>query len=91
MIQPLNDRVLVEVIEDSVVNTGAFEVAGEKDRKDRPLKGRIIAVSWKDPTCSRVKTGDTILFPAYGYDEIVEDGKTLALVPNDMILGIWTN
>lgn len=89
MIIPVNSRVLVEIIkEENIDALGGLEVAGERTRKDRPLKGKVLTVA-QSLEDYKVKEGGTILFSPYGYDELVEEGKTLALVPYDLIIGIW--
>lgn len=85
MIIPVNSRVLVEIIKEEGADAlGGLEVAGERTRKDRPLKAEIVRSSNE-----AYKVGAKILFSPYGYDELVEEGRTFAIVPEDLIIGIW--
>lgn len=86
MIQPINNTVLVEIVEDAP-DTGVFARADDK-RKDGLLKGRVIAI---DQALSKHRSpGDIILFASYGYDEVIDGDRTLLLVPYDLVKGIWT-
>jgi len=67
MIEPINNKILVEVEkEKDVENKGGFVVV--KTRKDSLLKGTVVAGGGFNP-------GTVIYFAAYGYEEI--DGKIL--------------
>lgn len=85
MIQPINNQVLLEVVEDEKKDTG-FAFADQK-KKGGLLKGRMIGI---DPALKERYTVNTILlFPSYGYDEIVDDGKSYVMVSFEMIKGTW--
>ena len=91
-IRPLGDRVLIEPLHEERIKGGI--ILPETVDKERPEKGRIIAVgagridaNGKKVPMS-VKKGDKVLFTKYGPDEIKVDGKEYLIAKEENILAI---
>ncbi len=79
-IQPLGDRVLIEVIEEAEQKTASGLYVPDT-AKEKSTRGKVIAVGsgrtldngTKVPL--EVKAGDTVIFAKYGGTEISHEGK----------------
>lgn len=95
-IKPLGDRVVIEPLrDDEEGRTKAGIYLPETADKERPEKGRIIAVgpgklteAGKDRIPLNVKVGDIVLFTKYGPNEIKIDGKEYLIAREEDILAI---
>ncbi len=92
-IKPLSNHVVLEpLVEEKTTATGI--VLPENAEKERPIRGKVIAVgSGKirdngEITPMSVKIGDTVIFKKYGPDEIEIDGKKYLVGDEDDILAI---
>ena len=77
--QPLGKRVLVERLED--VKTTASGIIIPDNAKEKPLSGKVLAVS------SEVE-GVSVGFAKYGGTEVVLDGKTYLVLKIEDVLGV---
>jgi chaperonin GroES len=91
-IKPLQDRVIVERVEEEEKTTGGIIIPDSA--KEKPQQGKVIAVgpgkvleggTKLDMT---VKEGDKVLFGKYAGSEVKMDGKELLIMREDDILGI---
>lgn len=88
-IKPLDDRVLVEPIEEeSRTNSG---IIIPETVKEKPRVGKVIAVGTDEDLREKIKEGDHILFAKYGGEEISSNGKELKIIPRSDILAIIEN
>jgi chaperonin GroES len=91
-IRPLNDRVLVERVEEEQKTAGGIIIPDTA--KEKPQEGKIIAAGpgkMGDDgkrTPLNVKKGDRILFSKYAGTEIKIDGVEHTFMKEDDILGI---
>lgn len=91
-VQPLGDRVLVEVLEAEETTKGGIVVpdtAKEKPQQAKVVsvgKGRISDEGKTFPL--EVKNGDTILFGKYSGTELKIDERNLLMLKEEDILGI---
>jgi len=91
-IRPLNDRVLVERVEEEQKTAGGIIIPDTA--KEKPQEGKIIAAGpgkMGDDgkrTPLNVKKGDKILFSKYAGTEIKIDGVEHTFMKEDDILGI---
>ena len=91
-IRPLQDRVLVERIEEGEKTKGGIIIPDTA--KEKPQEGRVVAVgSGKvnedgKVTPLTVKAGDKILFGKYSGTEIKLNGNEYLIMREDDILGI---
>ena len=92
-IQPLGNRVVVE--RDEAKGTTAGGIVLPDTAKDKPQKGKVVAVgdghTTKDGTKRplTVKAGDVVIFTSYAGDEFKLNGDTkVLLMREDDILAI---
>ena len=81
--QPLGKRVLVERLED--VKTTASGIIIPDNAKEKPLSGKVLAVSSE---VEGVSVGDSVVFAKYGGTEVVLEGKTYLVLNIDDGLGV---
>ncbi len=81
--QPLGKRVLVERLED--VKTTASGIIIPDNAKEKPLSGKVLAVSSE---VEGVSAGDSVVFAKYGGTEVVLDGKTYLVLKIEDVLGV---
>lgn len=81
--QPLGKRVLVERLED--VKTTASGIIIPDNAKEKPLSGKVLAVSSE---IEGVSAGDSVVFAKYGGTEVVLDGKTYLVLKIEDVLGV---
>ncbi len=92
-IKPLSNHVFIEPIE-SEEKTRAGIVIPETAEKEKPIKGKIVAVGPGKLTEEgrripmQVKVGDIVLFKKYGLDEIKINDKKYLVGEEDEILAI---
>jgi chaperonin GroES len=91
--KPLSNHVFIEPIEEEQ-KTKSGIVLPETAEKERPIKGKIIAVGpgkrneKGEIIPMSVKVGDVVLFKKYGPDEIEIDDKKYLVGDEDDILAI---
>lgn len=93
-IKPLGDRVLIEPIAGKGEKTKSGIYLPETAEKERPMKGKIIAVGegrllesgTRQPL--PVKKGDVVLFTKYGPTELKVDDKEYLIAKEEDILAI---
>ena len=92
-IQPLEDRLVVEAIDESTTTNSGI-VLPDTAGKEKPQKGKVVAVGEgkispegkKIPMS--VKVGDTVIFRKYGPDEIKLEGKDVLILSENDVLAI---
>ena len=92
-IKPLEDRILVEVI-DAETKTASGLVIPDT-AKEKPQEGKVLAVGpgrFDEDGEKRIpmdiKTGDTVIFSKYGGTEVNNDGKDYLLLSARDVLAI---
>ncbi|MEM9952051.1 MAG: co-chaperone GroES [Chloroflexota bacterium] len=91
-IRPLNDRIVVEPIEQEA--TTASGLVLPETAKEKPQQGNVLAVGkgLRDEDGDRmaldVEVGDTVLFAKYAGTEIKLDGKKVLIMKESDILGV---
>ena len=93
LIKPLEDRILVEVL-DAETKTASGLVIPDT-AKEKPQEGKVIAVGpgrFDEDGEKRIpmdiKTGDTVVFSKYGGTEVSYDGKDYLLLSARDVLAI---
>ena len=81
--KPLGDRLLIERVKDS--NTTASGIIIPDNAKEKPSKGRVIAVG---SDVEEVSTDDEVVFGKYAGTELVLDSREYIVVEVSDILGI---
>ena len=91
-ISPLNDRILVQRVEEEEKTAGGIIIPDKAQEK--PVEGKIVAVGKGklndagERVALQVKAGDTVLFSKYGETEVKIDGKNYLIMREDDVLGI---
>jgi chaperonin GroES len=91
-LRPLNDRLVVEPIEqEEQTSSGLFL---PETAKEKPQQGKVIAAGpgARDEDGKRivmdVQVGDTVLFAKYAGTEIKMDGKKYLIMKESDVLGV---
>ena len=91
-IRPLNDRILVQRLEEEEKTAGGIIIPD--NAKEKPVEGTIIAVGpgklndAGERVAPQVKEGDTVLFSKYGGTDIRIDGEDFLIMREDDVLGV---
>ncbi|MFZ2088319.1 MAG: co-chaperone GroES [Desulfobaccales bacterium] len=91
-VKPLNDRVLVQRLEEQQVTKGGIFIPDTA--KEKPVEGKVIAVGpgkvneQGNRLPLNVKAGDRILFGRYAGSEIKVEGEDYLMMREDDILAI---
>jgi chaperonin GroES len=91
-VKPLNDRVLVQRLEEAQVTKGGIFIPDTA--KEKPVEGKVIAVGpgkvndQGNRVPLNVKEGDRILFGRYAGSEIKVEGEDYLMMREDDILAI---
>lgn len=85
-IKPLDDRLLVEPMEDESKTTSGLYIPDTA--KEKPRMGTVIAVGTDEDLREKIKEGNKVLFAKYGGEEIETNGKTLKIIQRTDILAI---
>ncbi len=91
-IRPLNDRVLVQRMEEETKTKGGIIIPDTA--KEKPAEGKVIAVGNGrlgddgKRVALEVKKDDRVLFSKYGGTEVKVEGEEYLIMREDDILGI---
>src|SRR3712207_3643895 len=93
-LQPLGDRVIVEVVEEEEVTVSGIVLPDTA--KEKPQRGRVLAVGdgrWEEGKRLPldVKAGDEVVYSKYGGTEVKVDGNEYLILRESDILAVWTN
>ncbi|MBN2197588.1 co-chaperone GroES [Candidatus Wolfebacteria bacterium] len=92
-LKPLSNHIFLETIEEEKITKSGI-VLPETSEKEKPIKGKIIAVGPGKKNDKgeiiqmSVKVGDIVLFKKYGPDEIEIEDKKYLVGDEDDILAI---
>lgn len=91
-IRPLNDRLLVQRLEEEETTAGGIIIPDSA--KEKPAQGKVVAVGpgklndAGERVALQVKKGDVILFSKYGGTDVKLDGEDYLIMREDDVLGI---
>ncbi|MBC8366072.1 co-chaperone GroES [bacterium] len=85
-IKPLDDRVLLEVLEEEETSAGGIIIPDTA--KERPRVGKILAVGTDEELQELIKEGNQVLFAKYSGDEVKVDGKDMLIISRGDILAV---
>jgi len=91
-IRPLNDRLLVQRLEEEEKTAGGIIIPDSA--KEKPAQGKVVAVGpgktndAGERVALQVKEGDVILFSKYGGTDVKLDGEDYLIMREDDVLGI---
>ncbi len=92
-IRPLQDRIIVERVEEETTTAGGI-IIPDTVSKEKPQEGKVIAAGKGKVTPEGkvlpldVKEGDLVLFGKYAGSEIKVDGKEYLIMREDDVLGV---
>ncbi|MFH0882280.1 MAG: co-chaperone GroES [bacterium] len=70
---PLGDRVVVKTVEMEEKTSGGIIIPDTA--KEKPVMGKVVAVSNDDEVKENLKVGDKVIYAKYGGTEVELDGK----------------
>ena len=91
-IRPLNDRILVQRLEQEEKTAGGIIIPDSA--KEKPAEGKVIAVGNGklndngERIAPEVNVGDRVLFSKYGGTDVKLDGEDYLIMREDDILGV---
>ena len=91
-IRPLQDRIIVERIEEETMTAGGIIIPDSA--KEKPQEGKVVAAGKGKVTEDGkvlpldVKVGDKVLFGKYAGTEVKIDGKEFLMMREDDVLGV---
>jgi chaperonin GroES len=85
-IKPLDDRILVEQIEEDESKVGSIIIPDTA--KEKPRMAKVVAVGTDEDLQELVKVGNKIIYSKYSGDEIKVDDKEYLIVQRGDILAI---
>ncbi len=91
-IRPLNDRILVQRLEQEAKTAGGIIIPDSA--KEKPAEGKIVAVGngklneAGERVALEVKVGEKVLFSKYGGTDVKIDGEDYLIMREDDILGV---
>ena len=85
-VKPLDDRLLIEPIEEESKTSSGIIIPDTA--KEKPRMGKVIAVGTDEDLQEKVKKGNKVLFAKYGGEEITVNGADYKIVQRSDILAI---
>ena len=91
-VKPLDDRVVIEVMEESEQTAGGIFLP--ETAKEKPQRGKVVALGPGKLTdegeraALNVKKGDQVLFAKYSGTEVEVDGKELLVMRESDLLAV---
>ncbi len=83
-IQPLDDRVLVEPASEEEKTASGIIIPDTA--KEKPRRGKVVAVGNDEELQELLKAGDEVLYGKYAGDELQYDGKDYLILSRSDIL-----
>ena len=90
-IEPLDDRVLVEVEDSNGPQVSASGIYLPDTAKEKPRIGLVLAVGTDDDLREKVKVGDRVLYGKYSGDEVEMDHKKFLVLQRNELLALVRN
>ncbi|MHB8931184.1 MAG: co-chaperone GroES [Melioribacteraceae bacterium] len=85
-IKPLDDRLLVEPMEEETKTSSGLYIPDTA--KEKPRMGKVIAVGTDEDLREKIKEGDNVLFAKYGGEEVEMNGATLKILQRADVLAV---
>lgn len=91
-IRPLNDRLLVQRLQEEEKTAGGIIIPDSA--KEKPAEGKVVAVGpgklndSGERVALQVKAGDVVLFSKYGGTDVKLDGEDYLIMREDDVLGV---
>lgn len=85
-IKPLDDRLLVEPIEEEERTSSGLYIPDTA--KEKPRMGKVIAVGTDEDLREKISEGDKILFAKYGGEEIEMNNAVYKILQRSDVLAV---
>lgn len=85
-IKPLDDRLLVEPMEEESKTASGLYIPDTA--KEKPRMGKVVAVGTDEDLKEKVKEGDKVLFAKYGGEEVEMNSFTYRIIQRSDILAV---
>lgn len=85
-IKPLDDRVLIQLVESEEKTEGGIIIPDTA--KEKPVMGKVIEVGTDEDLRELIKAGDKVVFSKYGGDDISIGTEEYKIIPRADILAI---
>ncbi len=85
-IKPLDDRLLVDPIEEETKTSSGLYIPDTA--KEKPRMGKVIAVGTDEDLREKIKEGDNVLFAKYGGEEVEVNGTVLKILQRSDVLAV---
>ena len=91
-IRPLNDRILVQRLEEEETTKGGIIIPDSA--KEKPAEGKVVAVGngrlndKGERVAMELKAGDLVLFSKYGGTDVKIEGQEYLIMREDDVLGV---
>jgi chaperonin GroES len=83
---PMDDRVLVEILDEEEKTASGLIIPDTA--KEKPRTGKVVAVGTDEMLQEVLKEGDTILFAKFGGEEVQFEGKDYLILQRNDILAV---
>jgi len=83
---PLGQRVLVKRVEEEAKTASGIIIPD--NAKEKPLMGKVVAISSEVEEDGEIKADDTVVFAKYSGTDITLEGEEYLVLNTDDILGI---
>ncbi len=83
---PMDDRVLIEVVEEEEKTASGLIIPDSA--KEKPRMGKVVAVGNDEMLQEVISENDTVIFAKFGGEEISLDGKDYIILQRNDILAI---
>ncbi|MBU4485968.1 MAG: co-chaperone GroES [Candidatus Delongbacteria bacterium] len=87
-LKPIKDRVVIEMIEETVNKTKGGIILPDTSSKEKPQIGTIIAVGSDEKMKKEVKVGDKVIYAKYSGTEVTLEEKKYLLLKFEDILAV---
>ena len=84
--QPLGNRVLVKRVEEATTTASGIYIPD--NAKEKPLNGKVVAISKGIAEQGQININATVVFGKYAGTELTIDGKEYLVMEEKEILGI---
>ena len=88
-LKPMDDRVLVEYVEEESKTESGIIIPDTA--KEKPRMGKVVAVGTDEDLQKLIKVGNKILFAKYGGEELNFEGVDYKIVQRSDILAVVAN
>jgi len=85
-IKPMDDRILVEPLEEEKTTSGGIIIPDSA--KEKPTMGKVIAVGTDEDLQDKVKAGDKVLYAKYGGEDISVEGNDYKIIQRADVLAV---